>query len=117
MGIAGGRAFCHSPPSMDLGYESPDFKDLGEPGMGAFSIWHWLIVLVVVLIFFGGAGKIPRLMRDMGQGVNAFKRGLKEEGKDKTESGAEDKPSIEKDQNAATTESSVNDVHDERRQG
>lgn len=53
--------------------------------MGTFSIWHWLIVLVVVLILFGGAGKIPRLMRDMGQGINAFKRGLKEEDKDKTE--------------------------------
>ena len=51
--------------------------------MGTFSIWHWLIVLLVVLVLFGGGGKIPKLMRDMGQGINAFKRGLKEEDKDK----------------------------------
>ncbi len=51
--------------------------------MGTFSVWHWLIVLVVVLVLFGGGGKIPKLMRDMGQGVNAFKKGLKEEVKDK----------------------------------
>ncbi len=51
--------------------------------MGTFSVWHWLIVLVVVLVLFGGGGKIPKLMRDMGQGVNAFKKGLKEEDKDK----------------------------------
>ena len=33
--------------------------------MGSFSIWHWLIILVVVLVAFGGAGKIPRMMGDM----------------------------------------------------
>lgn len=47
--------------------------------MGSFSIWHWLIVLAVVLVLFGGGGKIPKLMRDMGQGITAFKRGLKED--------------------------------------
>jgi sec-independent protein translocase protein TatA len=47
--------------------------------MGSFSIWHWLIVLAVVLLLFGGGGKIPKLMKDMGVGINAFKKGLKEE--------------------------------------
>ena len=62
--------------------------------MGSFSIWHWLIVLAVVLVLFGGAGKIPRLMRDMGQGITAFKKGLKEE-KDKEEDlSATDAPSV-----------------------
>ena len=60
--------------------------------MGTFSIWHWLIVLVVVLVLFGGGGKIPKLMRDMGVGINAFKKGLKETDKDNAES---DKASIE----------------------
>ncbi len=46
--------------------------------MGSFSIWHWVIVLAVVLLLFG-AGKIPRLMGDVAKGINAFKRGLKEE--------------------------------------
>jgi len=33
--------------------------------MGTFSIWHWLVVLVVVLVLFGGGGKISRLMGDL----------------------------------------------------
>jgi sec-independent protein translocase protein TatA len=57
---------------------------LGVPVMGAFSIWHWLIVLVVVLVLFGGRGKLSSLMGDMAKGINAFKKGLKEgEGTDK----------------------------------
>ena len=58
--------------------------------MGTFSIWHWIIVLAVILLLFGGRGKIPNLMRDMGQGINAFKRGLKEEDKDKDQGKADD---------------------------
>ena len=46
--------------------------------MGIGSWWHWLILLVVVLLLFGGRGKIPNLMKDLGQGINAFKMGLKE---------------------------------------
>ena len=63
--------------------------------MGTFSIWHWLIVLVVVLVLFGGGGKIPKLMRDMGKGINAFKKGLKEE-KDLDEEKVESEPSERK---------------------
>jgi sec-independent protein translocase protein TatA len=51
--------------------------------MGHFSIWHWLIVLAVVLVLFGGGGKIPKLMKDLGQGITSFKRGLKEDEKGK----------------------------------
>ena len=46
--------------------------------MGIGSWWHWLILLVVVLLLFGGRGKIPNLMKDLGKGINAFKKGLKE---------------------------------------
>ena len=46
--------------------------------MGIGSWWHWLILLVVVLLLFGGRGKIPNLMKDLGQGINAFRNGLKE---------------------------------------
>ena len=46
--------------------------------MGIGSWWHWLILLAVVLLLFGGRGKIPNLMKDLGQGINAFKKGLKE---------------------------------------
>jgi sec-independent protein translocase protein TatA len=51
--------------------------------MGSFGIWHWLIVLAIVLVLFGGGGKIPKLMKDLGEGVTAFKKGLgKDEKKD-----------------------------------
>ncbi|GEO82784.1 twin-arginine translocase TatA/TatE family subunit [Pararhodospirillum oryzae] len=46
--------------------------------MGGFSIWHWIIVLIVVLLLFG-AGKIPRLMGDVAKGVKAFKKGLQDD--------------------------------------
>ena len=63
--------------------------------MGTFSVWHWLIVLAVVLILFGGGGKIPKLMKDMGSGINAFKKGLKEEEKNKSDSSEEEPKAIE----------------------
>jgi sec-independent protein translocase protein TatA len=43
--------------------------------MGSFSIWHWLIVLVVVLLVFG-RGKLPELMGDMAKGIKSFKKGM-----------------------------------------
>ena len=45
--------------------------------MGAFSIWHWVIVLIVVLVLFGGKGKISALMGDFGKGLKSFKKGMK----------------------------------------
>lgn len=46
--------------------------------MGSFSVWHWLIVLVIVLIFFG-RGKIPELMGDVAKGIKSFKQGMSED--------------------------------------
>ncbi|MBO9628686.1 twin-arginine translocase TatA/TatE family subunit [Shinella sp. WSJ-2] len=46
--------------------------------MGSFSIWHWLIVLVVVLLLFG-RGKIPELMGDVAKGIKNFKKGMSDE--------------------------------------
>ena len=40
--------------------------------MGAFSIWHWIIVLIVVLILFGGKGKLSGIMGDFGKGLRNF---------------------------------------------
>lgn len=45
--------------------------------MGSMSIWHWLIVLAVVLLMFG-AGRLPRVMGDFAKGIKAFKSGMKE---------------------------------------
>jgi len=55
--------------------------------MGTFSIWHWLVVLAVVLILFGGGGKISRLMGDFGKGLKSFKKSLKEEDEETAASG------------------------------
>ena len=49
--------------------------------MGSFSIWHWLIVLVVVALLFGGRGKLSGIMGDAAKGIRAFKDGLKEDDK------------------------------------
>ncbi|MFO1126990.1 MAG: twin-arginine translocase TatA/TatE family subunit [Rhodospirillales bacterium] len=47
--------------------------------MGSLSIWHWIIVLVVVLLLFGGRGKVSQIMGDFGKGLKAFKRSMKDD--------------------------------------
>ena len=47
--------------------------------MGFTSIWHWLVVLVIVLVLFGGRGKISSIMGDIGKGLKNFKKGMKDE--------------------------------------
>jgi sec-independent protein translocase protein TatA len=49
--------------------------------MGSFSIWHWLIVLVVVALVFGGRGKLSGIMGDAAKGIKAFKEGIKDDDK------------------------------------
>jgi sec-independent protein translocase protein TatA len=43
--------------------------------MGEFSVFHWLIVLAIVLILFGGR-KIPEVMKGLGEGIRNFKDGM-----------------------------------------
>ena len=50
--------------------------------MGGLSIWHWLIVLVVGLMLFGGRGKISDMMGDVAKGIKSFKKGLSEDDSD-----------------------------------
>jgi sec-independent protein translocase protein TatA len=47
--------------------------------MGSLSIWHWLVVIAVVALLFGGRGKISELMGDVAKGVKSFKRGLSDD--------------------------------------
>lgn len=54
--------------------------------MGSFSIWHWLIVLVVVVLVFG-TKKLRNLGTDLGSAVKGFKEGMKTED-DKSQPGA-----------------------------
>ena len=44
----------------------------------SFSIWHLLLILVVVFVLFG-AGKLPKVMGDFGKGIRAMREGLKGE--------------------------------------
>ena len=57
--------------------------------MGSMSIWHWIIVLAVGLLLFGGRGKISELMGDFAKGIKSFKKGLSEDEK------AEDEPKVD----------------------
>jgi sec-independent protein translocase protein TatA len=47
--------------------------------MGSLSIWHWLVVLAVGLLLFGGRGKLSSVMGDFAKGIKAFKAGMKDE--------------------------------------
>ena len=46
--------------------------------MGGLSIWHWMVVLLVVLLLFGG-GKVSGLMGDFAKGIKAFKKNMAED--------------------------------------
>jgi sec-independent protein translocase protein TatA len=46
--------------------------------MGFTSAWHWVVVLLVILIVFG-AGKLPRVMGDVAKGIKSFKAGMKDD--------------------------------------
>ncbi len=48
--------------------------------MGFGSIWHWVIVLIVVLVLFG-RGRVSEIMGDFGKGIKSFKQGLNEDDK------------------------------------
>lgn len=46
--------------------------------MGSFSLMHWIVVLLLVLLLFG-AGKLPGVMGDLAKGIKSFKAGMKDE--------------------------------------
>ena len=75
--------------------------------MGSLSIWHWIVVIAVVLLLFG-RGKISDLMGDVAQGIKAFKKGMKDDDV------VLDKPTTEPmksiDHNAASSAAARQDV-------
>lgn len=46
--------------------------------MGSFSLWHWLVVLVIVLVLFG-RGRVADIMGEFGKGLKSFKHGMKDD--------------------------------------
>lgn len=59
--------------------------------MGSFSIWHWIVVLGVILLLFGGGGKISGVMGDFAKGLKSFKKNMADDTDASMEAGA-DKP-------------------------
>lgn len=69
--------------------------------MGAMSVWHWLIVLAVVLLLFG-RGRIADIMGEFGKGLTSFKKGMGDAEKrlpepDPVVAGTEVKPQVHAD--------------------
>lgn len=76
---------------------------------GAFSVWHWLIVLAIVLVLFGGKGKISSLMGDFGKGLKNFKKGMKDE-----EAGSDDKKEIDSEATPKAEAPAAEDKEEEK---
>ena len=57
---------------------SPAEREVGLGLIGGLSVWHWLIVLVVVVVLFG-RGRISEVMGDFGKGIKSFRRGISED--------------------------------------
>jgi sec-independent protein translocase protein TatA len=70
--------------------------------MGSLSIWHWIIVIGVVLLLFG-RGKISELMGDVAQGIKAFKKGMSDDDTSVAQSPAKAEPVKTIDHHAADT--------------
>ncbi len=56
--------------------------------MGSFSLWHWLVVLLVVLLLFG-SGKVSSLMGDFAKGIKSFKKNMADDSDASMEAAAE----------------------------
>ena len=68
--------------------------------MGSFSIWHWLIVLLVVVLIFG-TKKLKNIGSDLGGAVKGFKDGVKSGGEATPETGAQPTQQVTAAQKAA----------------
>lgn len=74
--------------------------------MGSFSIWHWMIVLLVVLLLFG-TGKVSNLMGDFAKGIKSFKKNMAEDDDASMEATASERPSGTISPPGATTSSTA----------
>jgi len=84
--VAGAKAFCDSARQIEQRF----FRSFA---MGFGSWWHWVLLLVVVLVVFGGKGKVSDLMGDVAKGIKSFKKGLAD---DPAEEVAEEVKTLEK---------------------
>jgi sec-independent protein translocase protein TatA len=78
--------------------------------MGGLSIWHWIIIIAVVSLLFGGKGKLSGLMGDLAKGIKAFKSGMKED--ETTTSTAPPQVQVPPPSATATTTTAEHAAHD-----
>ncbi len=77
--------------------------------MGGWTgIWQWVVVLAIVLLLFGGRGKISALMGDFGKGLKSFKKGMKG---DEELAADEEEPKALKSEQTKITESAPKEDH------
>jgi sec-independent protein translocase protein TatA len=69
--------------------------------MGSMSIWHWLVVGVIVLVLFGGRGKISDIMGDFAKGIKSFKKGMADD--EPTQPASDGVKTISEQANSAAT--------------
>jgi sec-independent protein translocase protein TatA len=74
--------------------------------MGSLSIWHWIVVIGVVLLLFG-RGKISDLMGDVAQGIKAFKKGMQDDDKTTDKAATEPMKSIDHGSTPTATRTDV----------
>lgn len=72
--------------------------------MGGVSIWHWIVVGIVVMLLFG-RGKVSELMGDVAKGIKSFKKGMSEDEPAETEAA---KPVA--DQRTATSDKAASET-------
>ncbi len=73
--------------------------------MGGLSLWHWLIVLVIVVLVFG-TKRLGNVGKDLGEAVKGFKKGIKDEDEDKPSAQLRDE---RRDETKSTTDSTKQD--------
>ena len=71
--------------------------------MGSFSLVHWIIVGLVILVLFG-RGKISETMGDFGKGIRSFKKGLSDEDERRETPPPAPPPAITEDRSTTTSE-------------
>ncbi len=77
--------------------------------MGAFSIWHFLIIMVIVLVIFGPS-RLPTLGKSLGEAIRSFKKGLNDDSIDVTDTSANARlHDSEKDSSTQKTEQKQKD--------
>jgi len=82
--------------------------------MGSFSIWHWLIVLVIVLAVFG-TKKLRNVGNDLGSAVRGFKEGMREGGEENKDTAKDGAPTAPPQHIAATGQTIEGEVKDKTR--